>query len=153
MKIWKNKGQHNQFLRTEAVWNIPDPFTVVPTCQSGRPVQVPTGVTCVRRHRAVGSALRLRVRAVVNIGREIAHLEDKKYISCHVLYNVINIFTTSNVNIKKYVWIHLYKNYIVYRLCIVSDDSLMEHFNSRQMECGRMDRGRKIGNDRRTAGR
>jgi len=101
MNIWKNKGQHNQFLRTEAVWNIPDPYTVVPTCHSGRPVQVPTGVTCVRRHRAVGVALRLRVRAVVNIGREVAHLKDGMYTYCHVLYIGMYMFTTSFICIMK----------------------------------------------------
>ena len=88
MKLLKNNGQHNQLIQTEAVWNIPDPYTIVPTIHRGCPVQVPTGVTYVRRHWAVGVALRLRVRAVVNIGREVAHLKDKMYIHCHVLYLV-----------------------------------------------------------------
>jgi len=51
---------------TEAVRNISDPHTVVPTRDCVRPVQVPSGITCVRRHWAVNVALRLCVRTVVN---------------------------------------------------------------------------------------
>jgi len=58
---------------TETVWNINDPLTVAPTRNVGRPVQVPTGVTCVRRNWAVNVSSRLCVRTVANIGR-VAHL-------------------------------------------------------------------------------
>ena len=97
--LW-HKGQHNQLIRTEAVWNIPDPYTVVPTCHSGRPVQIPTGITSVRRDWAVNVALRLRVRAVANIGREVAHLEDKMYINFHVLYIVFCLFPEGGLTDK-----------------------------------------------------
>ena len=53
---------------TETVWNISNPHPVVPTRQVSRPVQVPTGVTCVRRHWAVGVGVRLCVHAIANVG-------------------------------------------------------------------------------------
>ena len=63
----------NSFTVYLAVWNILDPHTIVPARHIGRPVQVPSGVTSVRRHRAVNIAPRLRVGAVANIGRVVAH--------------------------------------------------------------------------------
>ena len=74
--LWQ-EGKHNQLIQTEAVWNIPDPYTIVPTCYCGRPVQVPSGVTCVCRHWSVNVALCLRVRAVADIGWKVAHLSNQ----------------------------------------------------------------------------
>ena len=104
MDLCERKKQHNQLVHTEAVWNIPDPYAIVPTCHSGRPVQVPTGVTCVRRHWAVGVALCLRVRAVVNIGREVAHLKDKMYINCLVKQLYYETNKSEPVNSKSISW-------------------------------------------------